>query len=789
MADGTVSMANGLGLKALDSNVVKRRQLSSELSRTHQPQSILSNLETSKTTTVESSNTVTSSDFRTRPPLRSAFPTPSPVGFGAFSPRPPLSDLSDSAQPKTPQSNPNSSIPILPDPQSITRVHSPKHNQLRPVHKSQQVPQKEGVRSASEARMLDIIDHLEDELNISEDPFVLYVVTAKLQSIQQTWKKADKQTPQPSTSPGCGAISPNSNKKSSPSRKIQQALFQEGLILEAEERAREQQYEVCNFGAVVNLAHGSSSQTQRSPAEVQSDPFQQQSDPLQQQQRNQVSSILAPKTLINPRGIPYLEGDPNMGYDEIDTKPRRPWTSIGQSNGNRIPNKPRQVLNGPKPKPKNWAALLQSQSRAVDVKLEFHPDFFRGKEAQVEIDIELTDVGLWNKYLVGHFLDGKMAYPLVLSTAKNQWKELFVAVKPGVAGCYLFKFRDEQAKQSVLDGGPYFISQRYLVLKDWHRMMQPVKEQPSHIPVWVRLHNLPLELWNQECLSRVASTIGRPLHVDQATAKTSRQPGLLQTKSTSARVCIEISAEHDLPEDVRITVENNSVVVPIEYQVLPSSCKECKVFGHSITQCSKTPSSTSNSNQEWTKMGNGKQEPDTNLNATSTNPTVPLAVAAVSEIESDRVLERTTNSSLEPPLSTDKPVEQLVSPRDSPSSPQKQLALNPIELLDESDSEDELLGVLEGVVSSCHEVSQPQLNLEGMGSRSGPILSAVPKGGMVNQALSPKPPDPQGSEIRDKASKEDLKENFQKVISRSTQRKMKKLAREQLLRSQSRGRT
>lgn len=334
-----------------------------------------------------------------------------------------------------------------------------------------------------------------------------------------------------------------------------------------------------------------------------------------------------------------------MGYPEEDTKPRRPWISKNEAN----PVKHRQYPSGPKPKPKNWASLLQSQSPSTEMKLEYHPDLFKGKVAQVEIDIELTDVGMWNKYLIGHFLDGKMAYPLVLSTARYQWKELFVAVKPDVAGCYLFEFRDEQAKQQVLDGGPYFFSQKYLVLKDWHRMMQPVKEQPSHIPAWVRLRNLPLELWNQECLSRVANTIGRPLHVDQATAKTSRQPGLLQTKSTSARVCIEISAEHDLPDEVRITVEGNSVVVPIDYQVLPSMCKNCKVFGHSNTQCSwKLPSSSSPPNQEppnqdWTVVGNGKQKMETTKPVAIIPHTVP--VESESEDELEKVLESIVSSS------------------------------------------------------------------------------------------------------------------------------------------------
>lgn len=40
----------------------------------------------------------------------------------------------------------------------------------------------------------------------------------------------------------------------------------------------------------------------------------------------------------------------------------------------------------------------------------------------------------------------KNALPLLLSTAWNQWKDLFVAVKSNVAGFYLFEFKDEHAK-------------------------------------------------------------------------------------------------------------------------------------------------------------------------------------------------------------------------------------------------------------------------------------------------------------------------------------------------------
>lgn len=165
-----------------------------------------------------------------------------------------------------------------------------------------------------------------------------------------------------------------------------------------------------------------------------------------------------------------------------------------------------------------------------------------------------------------------MPFPLLLATARNAWKDRLVSLKVDASGFIVFQFRDEQAKQSVLDEGPWFFSRKYLVLKNWHRMMKPTKEHPSKIPIWVKILDLPWELWNRECITRIASTIGRPIHVDHATAK--------KTKTSHARACVEIDAELDLPDDVTVTVGGERVVLPIQYHVLPPMCTKCKVFGH-----------------------------------------------------------------------------------------------------------------------------------------------------------------------------------------------------------------
>ncbi|XP_058217387.1 uncharacterized protein LOC131328462 [Rhododendron vialii] len=364
----------------------------------------------------------------------------------------------------------------------------------------------------------------------------------------------------------------------------------------------------------------------------------------------------------------------------------------------------------------------------MDLKLDYFPDLQRGKEALVEIDIKLTEVGKWNKYLIGHFLDGQMPYPLLVSTARNQLKDLFVAIKPNVAGFFLFEFRDEQAKMQVLEGGPYFFSQKYLVLKDWHRMMKPAQDQPSKIPAWVKLHDLPFELWNQECLSRVASTIGKPLHVDQATTKTAKQAGLLHTKSTKARICIEVSAEQALPDEVTVIVAGESVVVSVEYQVLPPKCDIYHVFGHHTIKCASKPSTS-------------PIPPQPSVQA--------LTVTPVGK-ENHRV-------------DCDHPKESSSSPPDTRSIREEL-----------SDSEDELLEVLEGVVSSNQE--------EGVLNQSIKTATSLAKvQSELKPSLATEPPDrldPGVSKVAaDLVSKGSA--SFNKLLSKSAKKHLKKQAKEE----------
>ena len=69
------------------------------------------------------------------------------------------------------------------------------------------------------------------------------------------------------------------------------------------------------------------------------------------------------------------------------------------------------------------------------------------------------------------------------------------------------------------------------------------------MPVWVKLLNIPLEAWSTKGISAVASGIGKPLIMDQTTAKMCNE-GI--GRLGYARVLVEISAEKEFKDKIEI---------------------------------------------------------------------------------------------------------------------------------------------------------------------------------------------------------------------------------------------
>ena len=105
-----------------------------------------------------------------------------------------------------------------------------------------------------------------------------------------------------------------------------------------------------------------------------------------------------------------------------------------------------------------------------------------------------------------------------------------------------------------------------------------VDRESSVVPIWVELEKLPIFLFNKEALFTFASTIGKPLRLDAATAVIS--------KSSVARFQVEIDLLKERPDMIRIDLEEEEGFwQKIKYINVPSYCCYCWHLGHDQSDC------------------------------------------------------------------------------------------------------------------------------------------------------------------------------------------------------------
>jgi hypothetical protein len=166
-------------------------------------------------------------------------------------------------------------------------------------------------------------------------------------------------------------------------------------------------------------------------------------------------------------------------------------------------------------------------------------------------------------FLVGQFLDKHLPYFIVKRTVESIWAqygkiEVFILEN----GLYLFKFVDEKSRDEVLEAKVWHIANKPLILHKWTLVMQLLKVSLSSVPIWIKLHNLPIEFWNATCLSYVANGVGKPICADFVTEK--------QLRLGFARVLVEVDMESWFHKEIEIVgVDGGRVVVGIEYPWLP----------------------------------------------------------------------------------------------------------------------------------------------------------------------------------------------------------------------------
>nr|GEY26736.1 RNA-directed DNA polymerase, eukaryota, reverse transcriptase zinc-binding domain protein [Tanacetum cinerariifolium] len=170
----------------------------------------------------------------------------------------------------------------------------------------------------------------------------------------------------------------------------------------------------------------------------------------------------------------------------------------------------------------SYARAVTNMDASLQNKLVFKPTGLNDSGKEVVIfDDDLVRIGSakWKLTVIGFFVGFKMSAPELRYHLRRMWgkfglKDVIVNTK----GQCFFKFNNEEGMNRVVEQGPWLVKNKPLVVQKWDTDVGIEAVEPSKVPVWVKLYNVPLEAWFGEGLSAIASSIGKPIVMDSMTA-------------------------------------------------------------------------------------------------------------------------------------------------------------------------------------------------------------------------------------------------------------------------------
>ncbi|GKC09511.1 RNA-directed DNA polymerase, eukaryota, reverse transcriptase zinc-binding domain protein [Tanacetum coccineum] len=188
-----------------------------------------------------------------------------------------------------------------------------------------------------------------------------------------------------------------------------------------------------------------------------------------------------------------------------------------------------------------FAKKLKQGSEEMALKMEFTPDSVvkqdNGKR-RIEVTAEEVIKGGQDCYiqLYGYFVGTLMDYRVV---------------------------RVRKRMKKVLESGPWMVQNVPLVLNVWEPGIWLDKIEPSVIPIWVCVYNIPMELYNGNGIGKIMSGVGKPLLMDNMT----KQSCLKKLGNRPAKVGM----------------------LDVKYQWKPPFCTHCKTFRNFTLSCKVRP--------------------------------------------------------------------------------------------------------------------------------------------------------------------------------------------------------
>jgi hypothetical protein len=187
---------------------------------------------------------------------------------------------------------------------------------------------------------------------------------------------------------------------------------------------------------------------------------------------------------------------------------------------------------------------------------------------------------VWGEYLVGFFLDKPLSYMTVISHLKKIWKlKGSISVKSD-GFLFLFNLSCDEDRRKIIESDPIIMRNKLFIVKQWDQTVGNSCSSIRSVPVWVKLHNLPLYAWSHLGINWLASRLGSFMCMDAQTEKLER--------IGYAKCMVEVTPNDELLNEFPVRLMDGSEqLVTVEYLWRPEICTSCKVFGHNTVDCLK----------------------------------------------------------------------------------------------------------------------------------------------------------------------------------------------------------
>ena len=241
----------------------------------------------------------------------------------------------------------------------------------------------------------------------------------------------------------------------------------------------------------------------------------------------------------------------------------------------------------------SWVKLVKGTSRQLSKKgIAFT---LPTGEACVKIPNSVIEKNRksWECFVIGQFYTDPPSQGTLHNIVNGIWSKFYreVSVSKLDGNAFLFRIPNSLTRNRVINQRLWQIEGQTMFVAKWDPGVVPKKPELTYAPIWLELRNVPLQLFHEEALERIAGLVGEPKFLHPSTAN--------KTNLEVAKIFTMIDPRKPLPKAVNAQFDSGEIVkISVSSPWMPPVYEHCKEIGHSLKRCVKAPATCSHCNSK-----------------------------------------------------------------------------------------------------------------------------------------------------------------------------------------------